>query len=415
MNRDQEPDRKQRHALYAERIPMTKIVRPGIADVVRVAATAAVLGLALPGHAVAQETVTLGEATAASDDGFSAISGLRELDDGSLLVADGLENQLLHVTRDLDAATRVGREGAGPDEYRTPDALYALAGDSTLMVDLGNGRLAVLAPDGSIVRTHPIAGGEGPALTIMMPGAVDGAGRVFFRKMSPPGPDGPPDSAAVARFDPSTERTVDVANVKLPAMTQQTSGGSNARQQVVRPVPLSPQDAWTATSDGRLVVARQNGEAYWLEFFGPDGVTRGPAIAYDPLPVKTADKEAWVASLAGALGVSVEAENGRVRTTFSRGGAPEVDPDDFQWPATKPAFPERALRVGPGGRFWLERHVSAGEPRRFDVLDGRGRRLATVRLPADRRLEGFGHDAVYLSRTDDLDFVWLERYRLPNL
>lgn len=381
----------------------------------RTATVLALVGVTLPVSGIAQQTVTLGEAAARSDDGFSAISGLRELADGSLLLADGLENQLLHVTRDLDASTRVGREGAGPDEYRTPDALYALAGDSTLMVDLGNGRLAVLAPDGSVVRTHPIAGGEGRSLTIMMPGAVDEAGRVFFRKMSPPGPGGLPDSAAVARFDPSTERTVDVANVKLPAMTQQTSGGSNARQQVVRPVPLSPQDAWTATSDGRLVVARQNGAAYWLEFFGPDRVTRGPDIAYDPLPVKTADKEAWVAALAGALGVSVENENGRLRTTFSRGGAPEVDPDDFQWPDTKPAFPDRALWAGPNGRFWLERDVPAGEPRRFDVLDGSGRRLAIVRLPADRRLEGFGRDALYLSRTDDLDFVWLERYRLPNL
>ncbi|MGD8496909.1 MAG: hypothetical protein PVF05_12040, partial [Gemmatimonadales bacterium] len=311
---------------------------------------------------------------------------------------------------------RVGREGAGPDEYRTPDALYALAGDSTLMVDLGNGRLAVLAPDGSVVRTHPIAGGEGPALEIMMPGAVDENGRVFFRRMGPPGPDGPPDSAKVARFDPSTGSTVDVVSVKLPEMKQHTSGASNARQEVIQPVPLSPQDAWTATPDGRLVVARQNAEVFWLEFFRPDGtVTRGPAIGYDPQRVRSADKEAWIAALSGALGVSVENENGRVRTSFSRGGGPEVDSGDFEWPDTKPAFPDGALRTDPDGRFWLERSVPAGEPRRFDVLDERGRRIGSVRLPAGRRLEGFGRDALYLSRTDDLDFVWLERYRLPNL
>lgn len=375
----------------------------------------AVAGLTVPASGIAQQTVTLGEPTAKSDDGFSAISGLRELADGSLLVADGLENQLLHVAPDLDTATPIGREGAGPDEYRTPDALYALAGDSTLMVDLGNGRLATLAPDGTIVRTHPIAGGDGPAMTIMMPGAVDEDGDVYFQKMGPPGSDGPPDSAAVARFDPSTERTVEVARVKLPAMKQQSSGSANARQEVIQPVPLSPQDAWTATSDGRFVVARQDDRSYWLEFFGPDGTTRGPAIGYEPLRVRRADKEAWIASLSGALGVSVENENGRVRTSFSRGGGPEADPDDFEWPDTKPAFPDGALRAAPDGRFWLERNVPAGEPRRFDVLDGNGRRLAIVRLPADRRLEGFGRDALYLSRTDDLDFVWLERYRLPNL
>jgi sugar lactone lactonase YvrE len=371
------------------------------------------LGIAAPSFA--QQAVTLDAPVAASDEPLSAVSGLRELSDGSLLVADGLEGRLLHVAPDLDSATPMGREGAGPGEYRTPDALFALAGDSTLMVDLGNGRLATLAPDGSIVRTHPIAADDGPEMTIMLPGAVDRHGRVYFQRIGSPGGGGPPDSAAVARFDPATERTSDVARVKLPEMNMSSSGGANSRQEVTRPVPLSPQDAWTATPDGRLAIARQGSGVYWLELVGPTEAVRGADIPYEPLKVRGGDKEAWIASLSGALGVSVENENGRVRTSFSRGGRPEVDPDDFEWPGTKPAFPDGALRVAPDGRFWLERYVPAGAPRRFDVLDARGRRVGSVELPADRRLEGFGRNSVYLSRTDDLDFVWLERYPLPTL
>ncbi|MFW6088768.1 MAG: hypothetical protein ACODAB_03375 [Gemmatimonadota bacterium] len=381
------------------------------------AATGAVI-VALAGPApasvVAQETAELGNPVAASAKPFSAVAGLREMSDGSLLLADGLEGRLLRVSGDLTSAATIGRKGAGPREYETPDALYPLAADSTLMVDLGNGRLSVLAPDASIVRSLPIAGGSGPGMTIMLPGGVDTAGRVYFRQMGEPGA-GPPDSATVARFDPATDRTVSIARIKLPEMSVQTRGGSNDREQMMRPVPLSPQDAWTATPDGRLAVARSAGGAYWLELHGPDGVARGPRIDYEPVRVRNDDREAWVAALAGALGVSVEMENGRQRTTFSRGGAPSMDPDDLEWPELKPAFPGGALRVGPGGRFWLERHVAAGEPQTFDVLDSAGRRVGSVRLPEGRRLAGLGEDGVYLSRTDPLDFVWLERYDLPAL
>jgi hypothetical protein len=88
---------------------------------------------------------------------------------------------------------------------------------------------------------------------------------------------------------------------------------------------------------------------------------------------------------------------------------------DLTWPETKPAFPPNALRVASDGKFWLERYVAAGEAPRFDVLDSSGNRLGVVRLPAGRRLVGFGNGSVYLTRSDDFEFRWLERYRLPAL
>ena len=376
-------------------------------------AAAVVSALAAADPAAAQQTMDLGNPSAEATEPFSSVAGLREMSDGSLLVADGLEGSLLRVSSDLGSATPIGRNGAGPREYRTPDALYAMAADTTLMVDLGNGRLSVLAPDGSIVRSVPIAGGDGPRMTIMMPGGVDAAGRVFFRQMPGPSSGGPPDSTTVARFDPASGETAQLARVKLPDMAVQSRGAANNREEVTRPVPLSAQDAWTVTGDGRLVVARSADQAYWLEIDGAGEPARGPRIPYEPVVVRGPDRQAWIASLAGALGVSVEMENGRQRTTFSRGGAPALDPDDLEWPEVKPAFPGNALRTAPDGNYWLERHVLAGEPHTFDVLDEAGRRVGTVRLPADRRLEGFGSRSVYASRVDELDFVWLERYELP--
>jgi len=369
----------------------------------------------LAGPLAAQETATLGEAQTRSAEPFSDIAGIRPLSDGTLLVADGLEGRLFRVSGDLAQAEPIGREGAGPREYRTPDALYAMAEDTTLMIDLGNGRLSVLAPDGAIVRTIPMASGDGPRMRLMIPNAVDRNGRVFFRGMGMMR-GGVPDSASVQVFDPRSDAAEDVAQVKLPEMNTQSSGGANNQQTMIRPIPLSREDAWTATPDGDVVIARSGDQVYWLEIVGREGAIRGPDIPYSPISVGNADKEEWIAEQSNALGVGMEIENGRRRTTFSRGGrGGEADPSDFEWPETKPAFPGGSIQVATNGTIWLRRHVSAGQPSQYDVLDGGGHLLGSVVLPEGRTLEGFGDGHIYLSSTDDLDFVWLERYELPVL
>ncbi len=88
-------------------------------------------------------------------EGFGLLSNVRELPDGRVLVADPL-GQIL-AALDMDAGTMDfwGREGGGPQEYRQPDAVHALPGDSTLLVDLGNARLTVIALDaGRTVNEH---------------------------------------------------------------------------------------------------------------------------------------------------------------------------------------------------------------------------------------------------------------------
>ena len=98
-------------------------------------------------------------------EGFGLLSNVRELPDGRVLVADPLGQILAALDMDAGTMDMWGREGGGPREYRQPDAVYALPGDSTLLVDLGNGRLMVIAPDGSFVRSRPIAVGIAIATT----------------------------------------------------------------------------------------------------------------------------------------------------------------------------------------------------------------------------------------------------------
>ena len=63
--------------------------------------------------------------------GFSFLNGVRELADGSVLAADPLSQVLLRIQADLEAADTLGRPGPGPQEYRQPDRIFPLPGDSS--------------------------------------------------------------------------------------------------------------------------------------------------------------------------------------------------------------------------------------------------------------------------------------------
>lgn len=333
-----------------------------------------------------------------------------------MLVADAVEGRLVLLSPDLSKSTVVGREGQGPEEYRQPDGLFALPADSTLMTDLGNGRLAVLAPDGSIVRTEQIAReGENGGMLLVLPRGTDADGGIWFSSRG----GGPrmslTDSLQVRRIDPKTGEAVTVAKLAPPPTSRSTSGSAGDMREQVMPIPFGAEDGW-AVGPGGLAVVRA--EPYHVERISPDGgIVSGPAVNWDPVPVKGADQEEWLDGLSGGLMVMVSEENGRRNTSFQRGGdrPPGMDVDSFEWPETKPAFSSDGVEMDFAGRVWVRRNVKAGEPALYDVFGPDGRRSGQVRLPAGRTLIGFSRDYVYLARSDELDFRWLERYPQPEI
>ncbi len=368
------------------------------------------------GAAVAQEPIQLGSPDAVAAEPRGSISGIRVLPGGGVLVADAVEGRLVLLSPDLGGTTIVGREGQGPEEYRQPDALFALPADSTLMTDLGNGRLAVLAPDGSIVRTEQIAReGDNGGMLLVLPRGTDAEGGIWFSSRG----GGPrmnlADSMQVRRIDPKTGESVTVARLAPPPLSRSTSGGAGNVQERVMPIPFGAEDAW-AVGPGGLAVVRA--EPYHVERIRPDGeVVSGPVVEWDPVPVRGADQEEWLDGLSGGLMVMVTEENGQRNTNFRRGGdrPPGMDVESFEWPDAKPAFSAEGAQVDFVGRVWVRRNVKAGEPALYDVFGFDGHRSGQVRLPPGRTLVGFSRDYVYLARTDELDFRWLERYPEPTI
>lgn len=144
---------------------------------------------------------------------FSLIRGLRELSDGRVLVTDWIEERLVALDFRSGEARDIGRVGGGPREFRLPASLVALPGDSTLLVDVGNGRFAIVGPDLAIHRTMSARPTE--VRFGLTPRSADADGLLYFTT-SPfaRGPAaGPSDSVDIARWDPEQHTVESVATV----------------------------------------------------------------------------------------------------------------------------------------------------------------------------------------------------------
>jgi hypothetical protein len=371
-----------------------------------------------PVHAqVPERRLTRPDATFAQE--FSFLRGVRELPDGRVMVADGLGQAVAILDLAAGTADTIGREGRGPREYMQPDGLFAMPGDSTLLVDLGNGRLTVLGPDFAFGRTAPIAQGEPRpgALSIRLPRGTDSSGRLYYQAAGRMRPDGSlRDSAAVLRWDPATDVEETAAQVKLEDIEMSRSGGPNNQSVQMRPKPMTPRDAWAVSWDGWIGVVRA--ADYHVEWVTPDGhVVRGSPVSYKPVKVGSAEKEAWAEeSGRSGLMIGVENQNGQIRTTFRRGPGRRAagNVDDLEWPDVMPPFQAGDVFATPWGELWAARSVRAGDPPTFDVFDRHAQHTKRIVLPEGRRIVGFGTESVYLARVDEYDLMWLERYRVDS-
>jgi hypothetical protein len=80
---------------------------------------------------------------------------------------------------------------------------------------------------------------------------------------------------------------------------------------------------------------------------------------------------------------------------------------------THPPFVATTPHLTPEGTLWVERDVSLTAPQSWDVIDGAGRLVAQVALPANRRLLAIGARWLYAAATDSDGLQRVERYRKP--
>jgi hypothetical protein len=373
------------------------------------------VAMAAPTLAPAQAAreLTLGAPTAINATEFAMIGGLREFRDGSIMIADPIDNTLYRIDAALKTVAPVGRNGAGPGEYKQPDAVFALPGDSLLVTDLGNGRLMEFDARMRPGRTMPIAsGGDGGpgSMSFMLVGGVDSRGNLYFRARQPGS-----DSSSLMRYDRDAGTATMVARLKETEVKTVTSGGPGNQSQMTRQVPFSPQDGWAIRPDGAIYVVRVGD--YHVDVIQPDGrVVRGAPVEVRTVPISTAEKEEFVVEQqrTGGISIGIEVNNGQRSVAMNRGRGNRNAIDGLPWPEAKPAFNPGAIWVDGKGRLWVHRYQRAGQPWLYDVFGTNGAHLASVRMPAMRRVVGMGTGSVYVARFDADDLQYLERYTLPN-
>ena len=231
--------------------------------------------------------LTLGAPVATNPFEFSLVRGVRELSNGSMLVASPMDGILMRIDATMRHADTLGRKGRGPGEYIQPDGIWPLAGDSSMLVDLGNNRLSLVGPTGHFGDVMPLmtGGDAGPGgMTVMIPGGMDAKGGLYFRG----GPGG--DSAALQRFDRATQKTTRVAMLKSAATHTEQSGEANSQSTRNFPVPLAAADGWAVSANGTVFLVRAG--TYRVEVISPSGVHKlGAQVAYTPVRIGDAEKK----------------------------------------------------------------------------------------------------------------------------
>jgi hypothetical protein len=355
------------------------------------------------------------------EESFSAVSGLRELSDGRLIIADGAEKTLRLFDPRTAEAMPIARSGGGPLEWGNVSRLHALPADSTLMEDATNGRFLLIGPDG---RTSTFRLPDGSVINFSTFRGT-GGGFMLFERGRPSTEQGPSARAVgiadLLRYDRRTQRIDTIAQLKWPegerSYVRMLDGGMI---QTVTNMPLAGLDLAVMAPDGRVAAVRR--DPYRIDWIAPDRtVARGPVAQASRVRVTDAEKEAFLRSLVRPGQIIVSGNPGAPSAGGSgraRGGALQVPPSalntgEATWPEFKPPFLAGAAHAAPDGRIWVLRTRAHDDPiATYDVFDASGKVAERIALPPGTRLAGFGKDVVYLARPDEDDLLRVERYRL---
>jgi hypothetical protein len=361
----------------------------------------------LPVAVAAQSTVPIGRPNLEYPEAFSYISAVRELSDGRVIVADSPEKTLQLIDLLTGAVKPISREGRGPGEYLSLVALLPQPGDQTLLADMGNRRFLKLGSDGTVLETIALprlapssAGTSAPmammaTMSLLLPRGTDRYGRLYFEpSMARPDGAAGPDSVPVQRWTPGTTRIDTVRWVR------------SAQSGVV----WAPVESWQVGPNAQIVRLRPS--PYQLVVTDSLGrSTTGPAVPYTPIRIPEAERQErqkqrdaqvnQVRSMAAAAASGQGASASR--------SAPSLP--DLVFAETKPPFLSQAASVAPDGQIWVLRTRAYGDSIPvYDVFDPAGRLQRRVSLAAGSRLLGFGRGTVYISRKDEDDLEYLQRY-----
>jgi len=244
----------------------------------------------------------LGPVTAVAKEPLGAVSTVRHLPDGRVLVNDIIGRRVVMFDSALATATVVAdTTSATANAYGPrPGGLIAYHGDSTLFIDPASLSMLLIDANGKIVRVMSAPRANDVGFLVGGPfgnPGFDRNGRLVYRappnfaafRGPPPGSGSgnrlpqfptPPDSAALVRFDLATRKVDTVTYFKTPKInlnvTQSPDGGVRVTS-TLNPLPQG--DDWALLPDGTIALVRT--KDYHVDWLNADGtVTASPKIPF---------------------------------------------------------------------------------------------------------------------------------------
>ena len=343
--------------------------------------------------------IRLSPADALLGEEFIAVSSLRELSDGKVLVTDRREQRIVLVDFRTQQVSPVSRRGQGPGEYSSPPLLFPLAGDSSLLVARTQRRwilmhgpnvvstlppndAALLAARSNVLGTDTV----GRVLTSRAPSPQAGVTVITSR-----------DSLALVFVDRASGQADTIARLRR-ATSRSTltldAQGKEKSSSFDQPGVMSTEEVAAAFPDGAVAIARLS--PFRVDWRLPNGTwVRGDSLPIRPVPIDARQKQ-WYMKL-------------------QAGDDPPEPPETLgPWPSVFPPFLSGSspLLAASDGRLLIRRPRDADHnDTRYLLINRRGQAEAELTLPSNSSIVGFGTHSAYVIVTDGDGIQRLHRHR----
>lgn len=333
-----------------------------------------------PGKAEAQSTkvLTLPGAAVTLREDFVAVTSVRELPDGRILLSDPRDKRLVVADSELRSVTHIGRTGGGPREYQIAFPVLSWRGDSSLMADWLSRRWLML-------RGAEIVGSLPPDHPVVSTGAsVFGSDTLGFVLLGMQ-QRAPAESILVLRGG--------LAGEKFDTVTRLAPPVPRTNPRIL--LPFATNETTAIARDGWIAVVRMT--PYRVDWRSP----RGRWSLGSPLPetkrrITSHEKDAWIARQA-------------------KGGASIGLGIRIDWPQDIPPANTNFAPIPASDGTLLVRRNRAAEDKQllYDIINRSGRRVAQLALDFTERIQGFGPKTMYVVGKDEDGIEHVRRYRWP--
>lgn len=434
-------------------------MRRAVSSVLCVALSAiiATYAVAQPANVIANvPIVSVPEAKTISAQKFGGIIGIRELQNGRVLVDDGGSRQLRLFDSTLASGMIVlDSASEGPNLYgrgRAPIIPYL--GDSTLFPDNAAFAMLVIDEKGQVVRSMAIPT-QSDLGRIRQGAGLDAQGRLVylgdspvFRGKAQGESDAKSDTFPLLRADLDLRKTDTIGYVLRPMrVIKATSPDGSATLGMWLIDPLQTLDDWTILSDGTVALVR--GHDYHVDWIrANDTRSSGARLPFDWKQLSDDDKHRVLDSIRVVIDSSMNdgsianrvqmltvtrhpgvrpAPQPAPRPTTGRASTAfpgfKIEPDDpNQIRKVHDYYPpvrSGAAQADVDGNLWILPTTSKNSLKGelvYDVVNNKGDLFQRVRVPFGRLIVGFGKGGVvYMSSGSLSEGFLLERSRIPAI